>query len=268
MPELAPPTLAKTPWPFNDAAPPAALNCTALVDAASGRRLVHEGRCDERVTPASTFNIVVSLMGYDSGILRDEHAPALPFKAGYPAWIPSWRATTDPTSWISNSVVWYAQQVTSKLGAERFQGYIKSFDYGNGDVTGDPGKNNGLTLSWVGSSLKISPVEQVAFLRKLVNRQLPLTPKAYDMTTRILTSETLANGWVVHGKTGTAYPVLPDGKDDRKRQYGWYVGWAQKGERTVVFARLALDQKQETSAAGPRVKQAFLRDLSAWSAAL
>ena len=75
---------------------------------------------------------------------------------------------------------------------------------------GDPGKNNGLVLSWIGSSLKISPVEQVAFLRKLVNRQLALSAQAYDMTSRIMISETLENGWEVHGKTGTAPAVLPD----------------------------------------------------------
>jgi beta-lactamase class D/beta-lactamase regulating signal transducer with metallopeptidase domain len=243
-------------------APQASIGCTAISEAASGKRLVHDGQCDERVTPASTFNIVVSLMGYDSGILRDEHTPTLPFKAGYADWNPEWRAATDPSSWLKYSVVWFAQQVTAKLGAARFQGYIDRFGYGNRDVSGDAGKNNGLSMSWISSSLKISPDEQVTFLRGVVNRQLPLSPKAYDMTIRIMPSETLANGWTVHGKTGTAAPVLPDGSDDAQHQYGWYVGWASKGERTVVFARMVLDRRQE-GAAGPRLKRAFQRELTA-----
>ena len=239
------------------------LSCTELLDAASGKQLAHEGRCDERVTPASTFNIAVSLMGYDSGILRDEHAPVLPFQPGYVDWQPSWRAATDPTSWLKNSVLWYAQQVTSRLGALHFQRYVNNFNYGNRDLSGDPGKDNGLALSWVSSSLTISPVEQVAFLRRVVNRDLPLSPKAYDMTTRIMQPVVLANGWVVHGKTGTASPVLPDGRDDAEHQYGWFVGWATKGQRTIVFARLVQDQRQETGSAGGRVREAFLRDLPA-----
>jgi bla regulator protein BlaR1 len=259
--EAGQPTLEKSLSPADDLASQAAISCTELADAASGKQLVHEGQCDERVTPASTFNIAVSLMGYDSGILSDEHAPRLPFQAGYTAWNPSWRKATDPTSWIRNSVLWYAQQVTSRLGAARFQRYIMSFDYGNHDVSGDPGKDNGLALSWVSSSLKISPVEQVAFLRNVVNRNLPLTARAYDMTFRIMQPETLENGWVIRGKTGTAAPVLPDGRDDAAHQYGWYVGWATKGQRTVVFARMALDRRQK-GAAGGRVKQAFLRDLT------
>lgn len=239
------------------------LSCTALTDAASGETLLQQGQCDERVTPASTFNIVVSLMGYDGGILHDERSPALPFKPGYADWLPSWRATTDPTSWLKNSVVWYAQQVTARLGAARFQRYVDDFDYGNRDVSGDPGKDNGLAMSWISSSLKISPMEQTAFLRRVVKRDLPLSAKAYDMTTRIMQPVALPNGWVVHGKTGTAAPVLPNGKDDEEHQYGWFVGWATKDQRTIVFARLVQDRRQEATSAGPRARDAFLRQLPA-----
>jgi beta-lactamase class D/beta-lactamase regulating signal transducer with metallopeptidase domain len=250
---LAQAVLPATETPFS---------CTEMADADSGKRLVHDGHCDERVTPASTFNIAVSLMGYDSGILRDEHTPRLPFKAGYTDWNPSWRATTDPTSWIRNSTVWYAQQVTSQLGAERFQRYVNSLNYGNRDVSGDAGKDNGLAMSWIASSLKISPVEQVAFLSNMLNRKLPLSEHAYEMTARLTELDALPNGWEIHGKTGTAAPVLANGRDDEKHRYGWFVGWATKGSRKVVFARLVLEDRQQ-AAAGPRAKQAFLRDLPA-----
>lgn len=249
--------------PFKNAALQTAIDCTELADAATGERLFRHGECDERVTPASTFNIAISLMGYDSAILNDEHAPAWPFKEGYADWNPAWRAETDPTSWIRHSVVWYAQQVTSRLGAARFKRYVESFDYGNQDVSGDRGKDNGLALAWIGSSLKISPREQVDFLRRVVNRNLPLTPKAYDTTARLLKLQTLPGGWEIYGKTGTAAPVLPDGRDDHARTYGWFVGWATKGQRTVVFARLVLEPAQEGSSAGPRARETFLRDLPA-----
>ncbi len=98
-------------------------------------------------------------------------------------------------------------------------------------------------------------------MRAIVNRKLPVSARAYDMTTRIMLSDTLAGGWVVHGKTGTANPVLATGRDDQLRQYGWYAGWAKQGERTVVFARLVLEPKQRGNSAGPRAKAAFLREL-------
>jgi beta-lactamase class D len=250
-------------WRIVPAASQAPFSCTVLADAASGQAPAREGHCDERVTPASTFNIAVALMGYDSGILRDQHAPVLPFKAGYPAYIPSWRTATDPAGWLQNSVLWYAQQVTRQLGAARFQQYVQRFGYGNQDLAGEPGQDNGLTQSWVGSSLRISPLEQVEFLRKVANRALPLSAHAYAMTESIMPQQTLANGWEVHGKTGTASALLPDGSEDGTRQYGWYVGWASKGQRTVVFARLVLDARQEAAMGGARAREALLRELPA-----
>lgn len=246
---------------------PAATDCTIMADAATGEVLFEEGHCNERATPASTFNIVVSLMGYDSGILHDEHAPVLPFKAGYADYIASWRAATDPSSWIQNSVLWYAQQVTTRLGPQQFQRYMTQFDYGNGDIAGDPGKANGLTTAWLGSSLQVSPIEQLAFLRKVVRRELALSDKAYEMTSRIMVADMAPGGWEIRGKTGTANPILGNGAQDKARQYGWYVGWARQGTRTVVFARLRLDQRIPDSAGGMRAKRDFLHQFSTRMAA-
>lgn len=236
---------------------PSRLDCTIMLDAASGERLVEQGDCGARVTPASTFNIAVSLLGYDAGILHDAHTPALPFRQGYADWLPAWRATTDPTSWIRHSTVWYAQQVTTRLGVDGLQSYLRRFDYGNQDLSG------GVTESWIGSSLQISPREQAAFLRKLVRRELGLKPQAYDMTATLLRLPDLPNGWDVHAKTGTAFLVPPDGAPDPHLAYGWFVGWASKEGRTIVFARMVLEPRQEHGAAGPLLKQAFLRALPA-----
>lgn len=251
-------------WHRGAAAPFA---CTAIVDAASGARLLEQGSCGERATPASTFNIVVSLMGFDSGILQDAHTPRLPFKAGYIDWNEDWRQATDPTSWITNSTVWYAQQVTARLGQSRVEKYLAGFDYGNQDVSGEPGKDNGLQTSWISSSLQISPDEQVAFLRRIVNRQLPVSAHAFDVTAQLLKLPFETGGWQVYGKTGTA-SLLADGKEDPAHAYGWFVGWATKGERTVVFAHLVLARTQAGSSAGPRAKAAFLRELPGRLAAL
>jgi beta-lactamase class D len=243
------------------AAPAAArsvIDCTVLADAASGKVLLQRGVCDQRVTSGSTFKIAISLMGYDSGFLRDAHAPALPFREGYVDWFPEWKQTTDPTAWMRDSVVWYSQQVTQSLGEERLQRYTSAFKFGNADVSGDPGEHNGLMYSWISSSLKISPLEQVSFLAALVNHQLPVSDYAVDMTARITEFTTLPNGWTVHGKAGSGSPPHDD-----IHNYGWFVGWAQKGTRTIVFARLRQDAKKTPGRAGLRVRSAFVEQLPA-----
>jgi beta-lactamase class D len=235
--------------------------CTALADGKTSHILLQQGDCTDRVTAASTFKIAISLMGYDFGFLKDEHSPALPFRQGYPDWLPVWKQTTDPTNWIKYSVVWYSQQVTQALGEARFQKYVDEFHYGNEDLSGDPGKHNGLTRAWLSSSLKISPLEEMSFLEKVVNRQLPLSQHAFDMTDRITENAVLPDGWDVHGKTGTGSPPTSDGSYDQAHAYGWFVGWATKGPRTIVFARLIQDEKEEPEGAGIRARTAFLGEL-------
>jgi bla regulator protein BlaR1 len=241
----------------------AALNCVLLTDAATGKALRREGDCGTRITPVSTFNIAVSLMGYDSGFLQDQHAPVLPYRASYKAWNPDWRRDMDPSEWISYSAVWYAQQVTRHIGRAQFERYVQAFGYGNRDTSGDAGKDNGLTWSWIGSSMQVSADEQAAFLRRLVRRELPVSSYAQEQTARLLKLKDLPNGWQVFGKTGTGAPVSADGKDDYSRSYGWFVGWATNGQRTIVFARLEQDEKLEQGAAGPRLRDAFLSELPA-----
>ena len=237
--------------------------CTAMADAATGAVVMRKGNCQTRVTPASTFKIAISLMGYDRGFLKDEHVPALPFRAGYPDWLPEWRRTTDPTRWIEYSVVWFSQQVTQALGEARFRRYVDEFQYGNRDVSGDPGRHDGLTRAWLSSSLKISPLEQLTFLESLVERRLPVTPHALEMTARITQVAVLPNGWDIHGKTGTGSPGLANGADEQAQAYGWFVGWATKGPRAFVFARLIQVDQREPVRAGIQARSAFLRELPA-----
>lgn len=235
--------------------------CTIVVAADSGRTLVEEGDCDIRATPASTFKIPLAVMGFDSGFLTDAHSPELPFKKGYPDWLGDvWRQPTDPARWIKHSVVWYSQRITQHLGAAELRRYTTAFGYGNADASGDPGKDNGLERSWISSSLKISPREQAGFMARLVNRKLPVAETAIDKAMQIVEGSDQAGGWRVSGKTGGAYPRNADGTFDRSRGWGWYVGWATRGGRTVVFARLAQDERREKGSPGIRTRESVLKD--------
>jgi len=122
-------------WLTDTPAIHAAEVCTAIADAATGKVLMQRGDCERQVTPASTFKIPLSLMGYDAGFLKDEQAPELPFRPGYVDWRPSWRTATGPAGWMRESVVWYSQQITQALGKARFAAYTKRFGYGNQDVS-------------------------------------------------------------------------------------------------------------------------------------
>lgn len=160
-------------------------------------------------------------------------------------------------------MVWYSQRLTEWLGTERFQRYVTEFKYGNQDISGDKGKDNGLTNSWLSSSLKISPQEQTVFLRQIIHRQLKVSPRAYDMTDEILKVGTLPNGWEIRGKTGSGNALKADGTRDPDRQFGWFVGWAKKADKTVIFVRNIQDDKKQDSFASIRARESMMADLPA-----
>lgn len=201
-------------------------------------------------------------MGFDAGILQDEHTPSWPFQPGYPDWGgEAWRQPTDAARWMKYSVFWFSQQVAHRLGPERFQSYVDAFDYGNRDVSsGDPSELNGMNGAWNISSLRISPLEQLGFLERLVNRRLPVSARAYEMTVRITSIETTPDGWEIHGKPGTGSPGF-DGHYDASRAYGWFVGWASRGTQTLVFARLTQDEQAAQPNAGMRTRDQMLKEL-------
>lgn len=213
-----------------------------------------EGDCKSRHAPCSTFKIPLSLMGYNEGLLTDETHPELPFEKGYVDYIENWKQPHTPSLWMKHSCVWYSQVLTQHLGMSKFKEYVTKFNYGNQDVSGDKGENNGLTRSWLSSSLEISPEEQTVFLQKLLNNKLPVSLKSHEMTKNILFVEELAEGWKLYGKTGSGSQLNQDKTQKLDLQQGWFIGWIQKGNRTIVFANYIADDARQDTSAGPRAK--------------
>ncbi|MDR3624640.1 MAG: penicillin-binding transpeptidase domain-containing protein [Chlamydiales bacterium] len=133
---------------------------------------------EERVTPASSFKIVLSLMGYDTGTLQNEQTPTWHFQQGYDDFLESWKRSQTPQTWMNRSCIWFSKIIALQLGLETIEQYLSSFEYGNQDFsTGmvSPGSTN---PAWVSSSLKISPKEQVEFIQKMIREKLPISSNA------------------------------------------------------------------------------------------
>ncbi len=137
--------------------------------------------------------------------------------------------------------------------------YARDFGYGNADFSGDPGFDNGLERAWVASSLKVSPREQAHFLRALLTGTLPVSPGAMEHTREIVERRSLGS-WTIHGKTGAAYPRRADRSFDYARGWGWYVGWADSGDRTLIFVRLTQARERTSSSPGNLTRDAFFQD--------
>ena len=214
-----------------------------IQDVDSNQLLVQEGDISERLSPYCTFNLALSLIGFDTAILTDTHTPEWPFREEhreeYLSWNDSfpekWAVPHHPQNWMKNSCVWFSQTLSQLVGMDLFAEYVAHFDYGNKNLMGDEGKANGLTRAWIGSSLRISPVEQVHFINRLLKYELPVSVSAVDLTKEILFIEELPNGMSLYGKTGSG--VHGKGQDTYYR-VGWFVGWVEKDNRKFSFAYL------------------------------
>jgi beta-lactamase class D len=131
------------------------------------------------------------------------------------------------------------------------QNYLAAFHYGNQAMTTElvaPGKEN---PAWFHSGpLRISPREQVGFIRKMLQYELGISSDAIDSTKLILFREELATGWKLFGKTGLRVIGRNDNND---LEYGWFVGWIENKDRYFPFAYLILDEKIRLGKRVPRV---------------
>lgn len=232
--------------------------CTLIVEVDSGELLYQDGPdCDVPYSPGSTFKVALALMGFDSGLLIDPQTPIEPYKAIYRAGLKSWRQNTSPVIWLKDSVVWYSQVLTTRLQPRPLKDYVQAFDYGNRDVAGDPGENNGLTGAWLSSSLQITPQVQAKFLRDVVLEKLPVSGEAFENTKASMPVFKRADEWMLRGKTGTVY--LPDAEGETTDiQAGWFVGWATQQDRSVIFVHLIVDDEEKNRFAGGRARDGFL----------
>lgn len=62
---------------------------------------------------------------------------------------------------------------------------------------------------------------------------------------------------------GTGGPLLADGSVDPVHAYGWFVGWVVKDGRTILFARLIQDDRDETVRAGLQARAEMIAALPA-----
>ncbi len=184
-------------------------------------------RCQLRVPPCSTFKIVNSLIGLETGVVKgiDERFAW----DGVSREVAEWnRDHTLATAFAVSAVPVY-QQIARRIGAKRMQAYLDRLGYGNRDMSG------GLDRFWLGSSLKVSPREQVDFLRRLCRNELPFAPHNLHLVRQIMLRETSARGRL-HGKTGMVVDLetlkpLPG-------TLAWFVGYvvSRRDGRTYLFA--------------------------------
>lgn len=198
-------------------------NCTIIKNYQTKKVIIKNGNCSERYSPCSTFKLAIALMGYDQNVLVNENEPLIKYEPEIhrKAFIKSQKQNQTPASWLKNSCVWYSEEILPKIGKQNLKQYLKMFDYGNQDMSNKK--------FWLNSSLKISPEEQINFIENILSHKFKISEKSYEMLKNII-PVIKQNGWKIYGKTGTAF-------HSEKKQSGWFVGWAEKESKRIMFVK-------------------------------
>ena len=215
--------------------PPAAASCFILHDEQRDQTTRDpSATCSTRVTPASTFKIPHALAALDAGVVSGPEE-VLRYD-GSPQAFDVWGRDHDLRSAMRDSVLWFFQRIAERLGTERERAYLKAFDYGNQDASGP------LTSFWLGSSLRISPDEQLTFLRRFFAGELRVREDAARAVRAILVQPAgrIVNARGAHAMAapwpaGTTVFAKTGAGPDNGRRVVWLVGRVTRGERAWIF---------------------------------
>lgn len=170
-------------------------------------------------SPASTFKIPNTFIALEEKAIADENE-VLKWD-GTPKYLKSWEKDHDLKNAYKNSTVWFYQEMAKRIGPDKYRNYLQKLDYGNQDISA------GLTTFWLGTSLKISPKNQLEFLQKLYAEKLPFSQRTYLIGKEIMVEEKTST-YTLRAKTGWA--------DTKPTHTGWYVGYVETKENVYFFA--------------------------------
>lgn len=173
--------------------------------------------CTTRTTPASTFKIVNSILAFESGVAEDLNF-SLPWD-GTPAFVPACEGEIRMLQAYQSSCVPFYQEVARRIGLPAMREGVRRLGYGNAEV------GSVVDRFWLDGPLAVSPVEQIQFLRRLEEGQLPINAHTRELMRELMIREQRGNA-VLRGKTGWAHPNTPD-------ERGWFVGYVEDGGRTA-----------------------------------
>ena len=197
--------------------------CFTMLNNTDGKITVYNMELDTmRFTPASTFKIVNSLIGLQTGVITDEK---MVIKwDGKRRDNKEWNKDLDMIEAFKVSAVPYYQEVARRIGKDTMQRWINVLSYGN-MYTGET-----VDSFWLNGDLKISPDEQLGLMKQLYFDQLPFRKSVQQSVRNVMLQED-NTAYKLSYKTGWGF-------DAQKNSIGWMTGWIEENRHVYFFVTL------------------------------
>jgi beta-lactamase class D len=180
---------------------------------------------DSAYLPASTFKIVNSLIGIETGRIVNEKmvikwdGVVRTFPNGDTA--VDWNKDLSMEEAFKVSALPYYQEVARRIGKDTMKFWLDSLKYGNHTIGGPVDK------FWIDNSLKITPDEELGVVKRLYFGQLPFQKRTQDIVKKVMLRESNAN-YKLSYKTGLGFR-------ENGNELGWIVGWIEENNHPYFF---------------------------------
>lgn len=174
---------------------------------------------DSAFLPASTFKIVNSLIGLQTGKITND---SMVIKwDGIKRWDTDWNKDLTMYQAFRVSAVPYYQEIARRIGKDTMQFWLDTLSYGTKKI------KTHIDSFWLDNSLKITPDEELGLVKKLYFHQLPFFETYEDIVKRAMLFEDNAN-YRLSYKTGW-------GNTEKGHELAWVVGWIEENKHPYFF---------------------------------
>lgn len=197
--------------------------CFALLNNSTGQFTIYnlERYRDSAYLPASTFKIVNSLIGLQTGVITND-SMVIKWDGTVRAF-PAWNKDLSMYEAFRVSAVPYYQEVARRIGKDTMQQWLDTLSYGTKKIT------TRIDTFWLDHSLKITPDEELGLVKKLYFDQLPFNKLNQETVRKAMLFEDKPE-YKLSYKTGWGF-----WDSTHKKNIGWVVGWIEENRHPYFF---------------------------------
>ena len=192
----------------------------ALFNNNSGRFIIYnvDRYKDSSFLPASTFKIINSLIGLQTGKIVND---SMVSKWDGIKRRPEWDKDLSMYQAFRVSAVPYYQEVARRIGKDTMQHWLDSISYGSKKIVGP------IDSFWLNNTLKITPDEELGLVKKLYFDELPFHKLYQEMVKKAMLIEDKPE-YKLSYKTGW-------GNKENGNPLGWVVGYIEENHHPYFF---------------------------------
>lgn len=220
--------------------------CFALMDNGTGQFTVYNlpRFRDSSYLPASTFKIVNSLIGLQTGKISSD---SMIIKwDGVERSFPGWNKDLTMYEAFRVSSLPYYQEVARRIGKDTMQFWLDSLGYGAKNDEEKVRIKTSVDSFWIDNSIKVSPDAQLGLVKRLYFDQLPFFKTYQGMVKRAMLFEDNTKYRLAY-KTGWGYA-------ENGNMIGWVVGWIEENNHPYFFVLNLETADQNFDMVGTRMK--------------